>query len=268
MPQTPLWPIQTFGTPSQPALIFLHGFLGKGSNWHPIAREFSEEYYCILPDLPGHGANNIPDESRLLFTALSDEFLNILDAFNLRAPVLIGYSLGGRLALTFALRYPERLRALILESASPGLEDKKERDSRAIQDDRLAEKLRQVGTPEFLAGWYQSPLFASLARQPELLNRICAENQSNDASQLARVLGELSPGRMPSHWGRLSELTLPTLLLAGALDEKYQAQLTRAAEFMPTATLRICPDGGHNLHSEKPAWFVKKLREFLATLTV
>lgn len=257
------WPHRSLGDPQAPTLIFLHGFLGSGRDWLPVAEAFSSTHHILLPDLPGHGAHTRRDPGALDFESLSAELAGFVQSFSGVRPVLIGYSLGGRLALHFACSHPAQAGALILESASPGLTDPTERAARAAQDDALAGRLRSGGLAAFVESWYRADLWRSLRSRPDLLAQISGDRLGGDAVWLARVLSELSPGRMPPLWDCLPGLRLPVLLLAGDLDPKYPAVLRRAGALIPNAVHTLIPGAGHNIHLEQPEAFIQALRPFL-----
>ena len=108
VPQSQLWPFITWGRPNKPPIVFLHGFLGAGSDWGEIAAPLAEDYFCVCPDLPGHGANITRDlNAQLSIPQLALELRALCAALSLSAPIVVGYSLGGRVALAAAL-FPAR----------------------------------------------------------------------------------------------------------------------------------------------------------------
>lgn len=255
--------MQTLGDPSQPGLVFLHGFLGRGADWLPIASAFADRYNCILPDLPGHGANiTLAPETPLDYAFFAQDLLAALP--DSRPIHLLGYSMGGRAALYFALRYPERVQTLILESVNPGISDPVARVERARLDDAWAAKIRAHGLPAFIDEWYSQPLFRSLHRQPELLAQIKTARCQNNPGWVAKVIAELSPGRQPWLGSRLDEIKIPTLLLAGKLDEKYAAALPGFAAQIRGARAALVPFAGHTIHAERVERFVAICRAFLS----
>ncbi|HMR64804.1 MAG TPA: alpha/beta fold hydrolase, partial [Anaerolineae bacterium] len=123
-----LWPYQAIGQPHQPAIICLHGFMGNGADWLPLVKPWADRFYCLLPDLPGHGRHLSRSLAEpLTFDRLADELAKFGESLNLAQVGLLGYSLGGRLALYTALKHPAKFASLILESANPGLTDESER---------------------------------------------------------------------------------------------------------------------------------------------
>ena len=257
-------PLLTLGNPKNPPLVFLHGFLGSGKSWLEIARPFSENYYCILPDLPGHGENiSLDINSPLNFDVLTNWILRLLDEIHAPKIHLVGYSLGGRAALTFACCYPERILTLTLESASPGIVDETERARRFAEDSARAESILKDGISAFVEQWYRMPLFASLNSHPQKLSSIKESAKQNDPRWMAKVIRELSPGAQSPLWDSLPMLSFPVLLIAGAKDEKYVQVIHKMSERIPSAQKNIVPDAGHNVHAERPNKYVSLLKKSL-----
>lgn len=258
------WPYQSLGNPQQPPLLFLHGFMGWGGDWLPLAGRLADQFFCLMPDLPGHGRHlDLPMEQPLSFQGLVDGLESFLDHLKLEKVSLVGYSMGGRLALYAATTFPERIKVLALEGANPGLADEMARQERASADDRQAEYLLAHGVAAFVEQWYELALFSSLKKQPALLSTLKAQRQHNEAGWLAKIISELSPGRQPSMWQALERLTMPVLLVAGALDTKYTHLAAQVKAKLPEATVAIIPEAGHNTHLEQPEQFIRQLRTFL-----
>ncbi len=254
----------TIGNSQNPPLVFLHGFLGSGQSWLEIARPFSEEYFCILPDLPGHGENTNGDLSSFLnFDILTEWLLHLLDEIPAPKIHLVGYSLGGRAALTFACRFPERILTLTLESASPGIVDESERARRLAQDAARAKSILKDGMSAFVEQWYRMPLFASLNNHAEKLSVIKESASLNDPRWMAKVILELSPGAQTPLWDSLANIAFPVLLIGGKKDEKYAEALRRMAEKIPASRHVLVAEAGHNVHAEQPGQFILLLDEFL-----
>jgi 2-succinyl-6-hydroxy-2,4-cyclohexadiene-1-carboxylate synthase len=236
----------------------------------------SRDFRCIAVDLPGHG------HSLLAATGMSPllEFIAQLRELFSRLHVsrcgLIGYSMGGRLALHFALAHPEVVEFLVLESASPGIDEVHERVARREADEKWAAMLERDGVAKFLDVWYAQPLFASLRARPELLAEIsarriresgagilpAARGQDARVTFWAAALRDFSPGFVPSLWPRLAEWRAPLLFIAGELDAKYCEVGKRVAGLCPRGTVHIVRDSGHVVHEEQPGDFLAALRNF------
>ncbi|MBI5946110.1 MAG: 2-succinyl-6-hydroxy-2,4-cyclohexadiene-1-carboxylate synthase [Chloroflexi bacterium] len=253
------------GNSESPPLVFLHGFLGSEKSWHDINVALQEQYFCILPDLIGHGKNtNLEINSPLNFDVLTDWLLQLLDKIPAPKIHLIGYSLGGRVALHFAVHHPERIHSLILESASPGIMDETERAKRLVEDSARAESILRDGMSAFVENWYRMPLFASLNSHPEKLSTIKESAKQNDPRWMAKVIRDLSPGAQTPLWDSLSKLSFPVLLISGAKDEKYLQVIHKMSERIPSAQKNIVPEAGHNVHAEQPEKYISLLKNFLA----
>ena len=263
VPQSQLWPFITWGRPNKPPIIFLHGFLGAGSDWGEIAAPLAEDYFCVCPDLPGHGANITRDfDAQLSIPQLALELRALCAALSLNAPIVVGYSLGGRVALAAAVQHPQFMQALMLESTSAGLDIEAERQARAATDDARAAVLLADGIAAFMRTWYAAPLFESLKMRPHLLAKLQAARICNDARWMSKVVSELSPGRTASVWAELPLVRLRTLLLAGALDVRYIESAQRMCAAMPNAVCTVVADAGHNVHLEQPTAYIQALRDY------
>ena len=256
------------GSPDDPAVLFLHGFMGSSADWNDVVAAIGDRAFCIALDLPGHGASLglKPDAYTLEETART--VVRTLDELEVERAVIVGYSMGGRLALYLALRYPERCAGLFLESASPGLESEQERMARRAVDEEKAKRLESGDFETFLTAWYRQPMFASLAENEKLLRRTIEARWRNDPVELARSLRGMGTGSQPSLWGELEALAVPALAVAGGLDEKYAGISSRMASINPKVEPVVIPGAGHNVHDEAPAEYVALFGRFMDRLTL
>jgi 2-succinyl-6-hydroxy-2,4-cyclohexadiene-1-carboxylate synthase len=244
--------------------VLLHGFTGSASAWDSrlVDGLAGVGLPPVLVDLPGHGADaGAVDPAAFTLEAA----LARIDAAGDGPTDLIGYSMGGRLALHFAVAHPERVRRLVLESASPGLENEAERAARRAADEALAADIEREGIEWFVEHWESRPLFATRQRiDPSTLARVRHLRLRNDPGSLAAALRGLGTGALPSRWDDLERLGPPTLLLAGELDTKFVTVARRMAEAMPNARLAVIPGVGHSVHLEAPAAWLDAVVGFLA----
>lgn len=252
-----------FGPTGQPVVAFLHGFMGSGEDWREITGALKRDFRCIAVDLPGHGASTELPEAAYTMEGAAKALLTTLDSLDVGRCALVGYSMGGRLALYVALHHPERCRRLVLESASPGLEAAAAREARRGVDEARALRLETGDFDAFLEDWYRQPLFASLERHPGLVERTVQARRRNRAGELARSLRRMGTGRQPSLWERLEGLPVSTLAVAGALDGKYVEIAEHMAVRTSNVRVAVLPDVGHNVHLERPGAYVDLLRDFL-----
>lgn len=246
-------------------LLLLHGFTGSAATWAGLAAQLAPQRQCIALDLIGHGKSGAPaDPARYTMEHAVQDIAGLLDVLGISRVDLLGYSLGGRLALQFAVAAPGRVRALILESASPGLASPAERAARIAADDALAEVIERDGIEAFVAHWEALPLWASQAELPaELRARQRTQRLANRPQGLANSLRGMGTGRQRALWDMLPTLTIPTLLLAGALDAKFSAIAQQMAATLPRADLAIIAAAGHAIHLEQPEIFGQRVAVFL-----
>ena len=249
-------------------LVLLHGFTGCAANWQAHAEQFASQFTTVRIDLLGHGGSDSPADPELYQMARCVEDLAaVFDHLGLEQAAVLGYSMGGRVALHLAAAYPERVGALILESASPGLADPAERAARVISDEALATRIEHEGLEAFVDYWEHLPLFASQSGLPEATRAaLRTQRLQNNSIGLANSLRGLGVGAQPSLWAQLPTLQIPTLLIAGALDEKFMAIAQQMAAVMPAAKWVSVPNAGHSVHLERPAEFERVVLDWLSEI--
>ncbi|MFZ4813003.1 MAG: 2-succinyl-6-hydroxy-2,4-cyclohexadiene-1-carboxylate synthase [Phototrophicaceae bacterium] len=247
-------------------LVLLHGFTGSSASWSDVAESLSQRYRVIAPDLLGHGQTESPEDATRYSIGLAAQDLGDLLTLICDEPVLLlGYSMGGRLALYFALYFPQQVRALILESASPGLATQAERNARQHSDAALAASLLETGLETFINQWEALPLFETQqAVSPEVRQRLRDQRLQNSPNGLANSLRGMGTGMQPSLWPKLVELVPPTLLLTGLLDAKFTNIAQQMAEQLTDVKHHIIRAAGHTIHLEQPMQFVQSVNGFLA----
>lgn len=246
-------------------LLLLHGFTGSAESWQWLIPRLAREYRVLAVDLPGHGRTGSPrDWGRYGFSPLVEDLTLLLNRVGVGRCHLLGYSLGGRVALHLALAAPERIQTLILESSSPGIADPRERQARIRSDEALAERIEREGIAGFTDFWERLPLWESQNRlPPALLSEQRRQRLANDPAGLAGSLRALGTGRMDNLRPLLSGFDRPVLLIAGAEDAKYLGLSAEMAGLLPRSRRVVVPEAGHNVHLEAPAAFLRLLLDFL-----
>lgn len=243
--------------------VLLHGFTESSASWGArlVDGLAGAGLTPVMVDLPGHGAEaGLTDPSHFSLASV----LARIGAAGSWPADLVGYSMGGRIALHFAAAFPERVRRLVLESASPGLETEAERAERRAADAALAARLVSDGMEWFVEHWEAQPLFEPRSRvDPAILARERELRMLNDARSLAATLKGLGAGSLPSLWDRLGQIETPTLLIAGELDGKFVQLAERMTRAMPHARMVVVPGVGHTVHLEAPAAWLDAVVGFL-----
>ena len=256
------------GPADAPPVVLLHGFLGDGRDWEHIAAALAESFRVYALDLPGHGGSPPVGEVEVFYAALAAW----CDAFVQRPIGLVGYSMGGRLALQWACRYPERVGRLVLESASPGLQGQAERMPRLRHDAQVADALAACDDAaafvRWLEDWYGQPLFATLAQHPEARAAMLARRRNGKPAAMAEALRTFGVARLPDCWEALPALRCPVLCVAGERDAKYRQLAERMVARLPHAAPEVMSGCGHNVHVENPEGYTAVLRAFLARSAV
>lgn len=252
-------------TGSGPPLLLLHGFTGSSAEWAALLPALAPLRTVIAVDLIGHGRSSAPaDPARYTMEHCVADVLALLDALGLARADVLGYSMGGRVALHVAAAAPERVGSLILESSSPGLADAAERAARATSDDALADRIEREGLDWFVDHWAAIPLFASQQALP-LAERAAlrARRRQGSAQGYANSLRGMGTGRQGSLWARLPTLGVPALLVSGALDQKYVAIHDQMAERLAETRHLSVSGAGHTVHLEQREAFAQLVVGFL-----
>jgi 2-succinyl-6-hydroxy-2,4-cyclohexadiene-1-carboxylate synthase len=213
-------------------IVFLHGFLGTGQDWMRVC-SFLADFPCVAVDLPGHG--NAPFREVFELDVDFERF------------VLVGYSMGGRLAMEYAAKHPERVSSLILISAHPGLLSEDEKQKRLANDAEWAKLLLELPIDEFLSRWYDQPLFHPF--KPDLSAMSIRKRQNPES--LAKALVQFSLGKQPRYD------TKDALVLVGESDEKFR-------KLHPHAN--IIAGAGHMAHLENPRAVAEAIKKRMTPL--
>jgi 2-succinyl-6-hydroxy-2,4-cyclohexadiene-1-carboxylate synthase len=248
-----------------PALLLLHGFTGSSESWSATAGALAESHDVVSVDLPGHGKTESPASAvRYAIEPAARDIVTLADILGFERFSLLGYSMGGRLALYLAHRYPKFIGDLILESASPGIAGAADREQRRRRDEELANEIERDGIAHFVDRWERLPLFASQSAVAQS-SRAALRRQrlQNDPAGLANSLRGMGTGSQPSLWSELPAMTTRSCLLCGELDSKYVEIAREMARLMPDSMLEIVPGSGHNIHFERPSYFTTAVSGFL-----
>lgn len=257
--------IRSDGSNSLPVIVFLHGFTGSTATWQSVVDILGGEYKTVAVDLTGHGETAVPKESsRYSMAEQIADLEALVDELKLTSFTLVGYSMGGRVALAYAHRYPERVSSLILESASPGIKAESERLERKETDKKLSERIIRDGISLFVEFWENIALFNSQKRlSTETQNAVRAERLSQSATGLANSLIGMGTGSQQSYWGELHTINLPVLLITGEIDTKFVNIAQEMLEYLPLGKHRTIKDAGHAIHVEKPTLFATMVKEHI-----
>ncbi len=250
------------GTP----VVVLHGFTGSARAMACIAEGLSDTHRTLSVDFVGHGRSAAPRSAAAYsMTACVAQLASLFDELDLHETHLIGYSMGGRVALAFCVAHPARVVSALLLGASAGIRDPQQRASRARDDEALAERIEREGIEAFVDFWISQPFLVDARR---LGARGVAKARKlrlgNSAHGLAASLRGMGLGAQPPIHGALARVAVPICLAVGEEDLKFQALAAEMSQELPNARVEIVPEAGHSAHTDNPAAFLALARRFFA----
>lgn len=230
-----------------PPVVLIPGFMQPASAWAPVA-DLLDPPVTLLE----HREHSF--EGRLGEIAVAGE-----------GGLLVGYSLGGRLALRAALRDPDRYAGVVTVGATAGIDDPAQRSARAEADDRLAAWVEAAPIEDVVAVWERQPLFAD--QSDALIDRQRPGRLAQDPVELARLLRTAGQGVLEPVWAELLTFELPLLAVAGSRDDGYVSAARKIADTAPAARAAVVQEAGHAAHLQQPERVAELVATFRSNLT-
>lgn len=226
-------------------LFALHGFAGSPASFDPLCER---GFHVVAPSLAGHAPDRVEPRP---FAA---EVRRLAELARAAAPrvALLGYSMGGRLALGLLEQLAPHIAFAVVIGAELGLEPD-ERAKRLELDHARAASLRREGVHGFMDAWEAEPLFATQRTLPfATRERRRAERRAHDGPRLAAALELCSPGAMPDMRPAVAAFDAPIVFVAGTEDPKFAALAVEGAQLAPRGRALLVPGAGHDVLLEAP----------------
>lgn len=252
-----------WGDRTKPPLVLLHGFAQSSTTWEQVAKRLSEERFVIAPDFIGHGKSDKPREwDSYEMGAVLSMITGLLRWLWVDRVDLCGYSMGGRIALTYACAQPHRVSSLILESTGLGPKTEQQHQAMLKRDSEMIAKLSEATIEEFMDEWELQPLFESQRTLPQETQKAIREARcNNDPYALAFTIRGTGQHTMPDLSHRMENLPMPILYIAGILDRRY-LKIAEKLQYVDGISC-VLLNTGHSAHLEAPDSFVRQVNAFL-----
>lgn len=254
---------KTNGDKKNKPLMFLHGFMGSSDDWQPLMNELSDDSYTIAFDLPGHGQTEASDDNDYSMPTCAEAIIKWMNTHAIKQSSLCGYSMGGRLAFYLAVHYPDRFDKVIIESASPGLQNESERKERKQIDHMRSNRLLMEDLGGFINDWYAMPLFQTINKQSERYHQMIARRKKNSPEKLARSLRYMGVGEQSSLWKELPNIKMPMYLIIGEKDKKFKQISSDVNKTNQDINIIEISSAGHNVHFEQEQKYIETIKNIL-----
>lgn len=229
-------PLRRFGEGSP--IVALHGFTYTGRQFAGLAERLGRS--VVAPDLPGHGGAS---HATTAWPTVLDMVASVTAD---QTGPLLGYSQGARLALAGTATGTLDPSALVLISGTAGINDDEARRSRAEHDRVLAVRILELGLDAFLEEWTTTGITSTQGLSLDERDADIAIRRENTAEGLASALIGYGQAALEPVWDSLTSVNAPTLLVAGAADEKYREIAHELERRIPHAQTVIIDGSGHN----------------------
>jgi len=196
------------------------------------------EFTPLCLDAPGHGSNS---NGTLSLPQCATDIAGAM-----HQGILIGYSMGARMALHVALQHPEMVSQLVLISGTPGLKTPPEREARRNSDNELADRIEKIGTPAFIDEWLALQIFSGLTDDTNQRS----DRLQNSPKGLADSLRHAGTGTQESQWENMHRLSMPVHLIVGEHDPKFAAIAKEMKPLIQTCEVTVVRTVGHTVHLE------------------
>ena len=243
----------------RPSIVMLHGLFGSSVNWHSIARGLSDDYHVIVPDLRNHGRS--PHSDKMNYPVMVDDLEYLLEEHGLDSVLLIGHSMGGKVAMLFALNHPHRVTGLVVVDIAPV--------SYLHRFDTIFEALREVNLDRLSRRSEADDVLAALL-EPHGLRQYLLQSLFRDDGRwqwrmnldaLCHAIDDITAFPVSS---ALTAYPGSTLFVYGSESDYLTKQhYKRIMMLFPHARLRTISGAGHWVYSEQPEAFASALWGFL-----
>ncbi len=255
-------------TGSGSPVLVLHGFSGSAEAMRPLVVPLARSHRVVAVDIIGHGSSPTPPAADdCTMEAVVAQIDRVIAELGLAPAHLVGYSMGGRIALSYAVAHPDRVASVIAIGASPGIAEEAERAERVAADSALADHIVAGGVDWFVSHWESLPIL-----QPGSAEGIARAawvrelRLANDPAGLAAALRGLGTGSMPPLHDRLAGLDVPALLIVGEKDNKFRAIAADLVGSIPHSRLVVVDDAGHSVHLDNAQGLARVVEAFAASI--
>ena len=240
-------------------VVFLHGFLGTLEDFGSIFEKVSKSFHALAFDLPGHGLSKgyLPSKKRYFA-----DLKNVILSSKCTSLTIVGYSMGGRIAMEFAQLNPSLVNNLIILSAQANIGSECHKNQ-ILWEECTKKRLLNTPFPTFLDSWYSMPMFSSLKSKKNIYDAMIKRREKQSPQSLAAAFEIFRKSKQENLMKVLSSTMQQKLFLCGKNDKKYCSSYKKLNKLYPDCKLAVINSASHAVHLEAKECCSKYILEFL-----
>ena len=246
-----------------PPLLLCNASFATCAHWSAQEEALARRFRVVSWDYRGHGGSEAPrEEERYSLDQVVADLRAVHRAATDDTPAfVVGLSLGGLVALSYALAHPQQVRALLLFNTGPGFKNPEALARWQAMLERAASKMEEVGLARYLDGRRAQAELLGLHPESELARAVRASVLTSSVEGLTRFARRVA-GPVPNLVDRLTEIHVPCLVVVGEHDAAFQRASQVLAAKLPRAQRVVLKDAGHMLQLDQPEAFVREVERF------
>jgi len=249
--------------------VILHGLYGSGDNWITVANAMSKKFEVILVDQRNHGRS--PHSDVHTYEAMTTDLLELFEKLNIEKTIILGHSMGGKVAMNFALDYPEKVSKLIVVDIAPSSYKRDNQFSeQAFFHQKMMKVMLSIDATKLNSREDAGAIFDKSFNDESLKNFILKNlkrlpdntfvwrlNIKSLEQNLENIMGGVGTGKLPVSG-------FPVLFIKGENSNYIPSEeIINIKKIFPAAGLASIPHAGHWVHAEQTSLFIKTLDYFL-----
>ena len=241
-------------------IIIIHGIFGSSDNWLSITKKLSVNHQLYLVDLRNHG--NSPKSDIFTYESMSDDLLEFINDHSIQDPIIIGHSMGGKVAMHFSLHHPDKLKKLIVVDIAP--------KSYPVHHEKILEGLNSINLSEIKSRQEAESILANYVDEPDVRQFLLKNLSRNEQLQFEWKINlpviTKNIEKIGIEINKEKEFTKPTLFIKGGKSNYIKSEdSSLIKKIFPNAEIKEIPQAGHWVQVDAPEDFLQLIEQFASS---